>query len=131
MNMLIPITRLLALIIFNNDLSSWTIASSFHLLGGKLSLGFKLFDPGFQCNKSFAKVVRLSAGSTYNRSYSNAALVGNILSHRAQFSYSPKMKIYGRPLLSLKAIYVNRFPVLVMQTQTGELTVTANLGVNF
>lgn len=93
----------------------------------------ELFGPGLQCSKTFLKGVRISAGSTYNRSYSNSALTGNILSHRAQFSYSPKMKkkVYGKPSLSVNAIYLNRFPVLAVQSKTGELTVTANLGVSF
>ncbi|CAN5819704.1 hypothetical protein BH11BAC7_BH11BAC7_12420 [soil metagenome] len=117
---------------FTKPKLSLSVLANYNRVASEI-LATELFGPGFQCSKSFAKGVRLSAGSTYNRSYSNAALAGNILSHRAQFSYSPKMKtkIYGRPLLSLNAIYVNRFPVLVTQTQTGELTVTANLGVNF
>jgi hypothetical protein len=93
----------------------------------------ELFGPGLQCSKSFVKGVRLSAGSTYNRSYTNAKLAGNMLSHRAQFSYSPKLekKIYGKPSLSVNAIYVNRFPVVATQIKTGELTVMANVGINF
>jgi hypothetical protein len=94
----------------------------------------ELFGPGLQCSQSFAKgAVRISGGTSYNQSYTNAILTGNILSHRAQFSYSPKLKkkIYGKPSLSVNAIYVNRFPVLAAQTVTGELTVTANLGLNF
>lgn len=33
--------------------------------------------------------------------------------------------------MSVNAIYVNRFPVAAAQVKTGELTVMANLGVNF
>ncbi len=93
----------------------------------------ELFGPGLQCSKSFVKGVRISAGSTYNRSYTNAELTGNILSHRAQLSYSPKLKkkIYGKPSLSVNAIYVNRLPLIATQTKTGELTVMANIGINF
>jgi hypothetical protein len=93
----------------------------------------ELIGPGLQCSKSFKKGARLSGGSTYNRSYTNAALTGNILSHRAQFSYSPKMKrkIYGKPSVGINAIYVNRFPLDAAQTKTGELTMMANLGINF
>jgi hypothetical protein len=93
----------------------------------------ELFGPGLQCSKTFAKGIRISAGSTYNRSYSNSALTGNILSHRAQFSFAPKLKkkVYGKPSLSVNAIYVNRFPVAATQLKTAELTITANLGINF
>ncbi|HET6992760.1 MAG TPA: hypothetical protein VFJ43_15610, partial [Bacteroidia bacterium] len=73
----------------------------------------ELFGPGLQCSQSFRKgTMRISGGSSYNQSYTNAILTSNILSHRAQFSYSPKMKkrIYGKPSLSVSAIYVNRFP---------------------
>jgi hypothetical protein len=92
----------------------------------------ELFGPGFQCGKVFGSL-RLSAGTTYNRCYSNEILVGNILSHRAQLSWSPKMKNkkYGTPALSVNGIYLERFPVIFSQTKTGELTVTANLGWSF
>ena len=94
----------------------------------------ELFGPGLQYSQTLCKgTLRISAGSTYNCSYSNEMLTSNILSHRAQFSYSPKVKrkIYGKPSLSVSAVYVNRFPVLATQAVTGELTVIANLGVNF
>lgn len=93
----------------------------------------EMFGPGLQGSKTFAKGIRISAGSTYNRSYSQSVLTNNVLSHRAQLSYSPKMKkkIYGKPSLSLNAVYVSRLPVISSQSKTGELTATANLGINF
>lgn len=94
----------------------------------------ELIGPGLQGSQTICKgTLRISAGSSYNRSYSNEILTSNILSHRAQFSYSPKVKrkIYGKPSLSVNAIYVNRFPIIVSQGTTGELTVTANLGWSF
>ncbi len=93
----------------------------------------QLFGPGFQGSKSFANGIRITGGAVYNRSYSNEMLTSNILSHRAQFSFTPKMKkkIYGKPALSINAIYVNKFPINPAQIQTRELTVTANLGVSF
>jgi hypothetical protein len=42
-----------------------------------------------------------------------------------------KKKIYGKPSLSVNAVYVERFPVNPLQIKTGELTATINLGVNF
>jgi hypothetical protein len=93
----------------------------------------EMFGPGLQCSRTFEKGIRISAGSTYNRSYSQQALTNNILSNRAQFSYSPKMKkkIYGKPSLSVNAVYVERFPVNPLSVKTGELTATVNLGINF
>ncbi|MDQ3111164.1 MAG: hypothetical protein M3R17_14830 [Bacteroidota bacterium] len=111
---------------------SFSVLANYNRVESALLLT-ELFGPGLQCSKTFPKGVRFSAGSTYNLSYSNAELTGNILSHRAQFSFSPKMKkkIYGKPSLSVNAIYVNRFPVIATQAKTGELTVMANLGINF
>ena len=94
----------------------------------------ELFGPGMQVLQTLCNgTLRVSAGSSYNRSYSNEILMSNILSHRAQFSYAPKVKkkIYGKPSLSLNAIYVNRFPIVRTQATTGELTITVNLGLNF
>jgi hypothetical protein len=92
----------------------------------------ELFGPGFQCSKTF-RSLRMSVGTTYNRAYSNAILTGNILSHRAQLSWSPKIKNkkFGTPIMSVNGIYLNKFPVLSAQRKTGELTVTANLGWSF
>ncbi len=94
----------------------------------------ELFGPGMQVLQTLCNgTLRVSAGSSYNRSYSNEILTSNILSHRAQFSFSPKVKkkIYGKPSVSLSAIYVNRFPIVRTQATTGELTITVNLGLNF
>jgi hypothetical protein len=117
---------------FTKTKLSFSVLTNYNRAQSGLTLT-ELFGPGVQCSKSFAKGVRLSAGSTYNRSYTDLELTANMLSHRAQFAYSPKMKkkIYGRPSLSVNAIYVNRFPVIATQTKTGELTVMANLGINF
>ena len=96
------------------------------------SITTELFGPGLQCSKAFGGL-RLSAGTTYNRAYSNSILTGNVLSHRAQISWSPKMKSKksGTPVISVNGIYLNKFPILLSQRKTGELTVTANLGWSF
>jgi hypothetical protein len=94
----------------------------------------ELFGPGLQFSQTILNGnVRISIGSTYNRSFTNEILTGNILSHRTQFNWSPKMKNskIGKPALGINAVYVNRFPIIATQTKTGELTVMANLGWSF
>lgn len=90
--------------------------------------------PGLQFNQSVMKgQLRFAAGSIYNRSLSQHELQSHVLSHRAQISFSPRVKNkkYGKPSLSLNGVYVSRFPVNSTQQTTGELTVTANLGYSF
>ncbi len=94
----------------------------------------ELFGPGMQCSDAIWKGrIRVSVGSTYNRSLTNGILTGNILSHRMQLSWSPPMKNkkIGKPIASVNAIYVNRLPVISTQAKTGELTVMVNLGWSF
>lgn len=98
------------------------------------SLLTELFGPGLQCSQMLCNgTVRLSAGSTYNRALTNEVLTSNLLSHRAQLTWSPKMKNAkaGKPSLGFNAIYVNRFPVIAAQARTGEFTLSVNLGWNF
>ncbi len=94
----------------------------------------ELLGPGVQFSQALLNsTLRISAGSVYNRSLSGSRLTGHVLSHRAQFGWSPKMenKKYGRPAFSLVAVYVNRFAAASSETGTNELTVTLNLGMSF
>ena len=92
------------------------------------------FGPGVQLGKSFMKNrLRFSGGGVYNRSMANAILLNHVLSYRAMFSCSPKVRNekLGRPSLSANAVYVNKLPVVEGLEATGELTVTVNLGYSF
>ncbi len=90
--------------------------------------------PGIQCGKSFMQNrVRFSAGGVYNRSMVNSVLLNHVVSYRSQFSFAPKVHNpeYGRPSLSINAIYVNKLPAVTGIHGSGELTVTVNLGYSF
>ncbi|HEU4717143.1 MAG TPA: hypothetical protein VFU15_04890 [Bacteroidia bacterium] len=107
---------------------------SFSVLGnfneaGTGAVVSEYFGPGWQGSCSLLKnTLRCSAGTVYNVSLTNGA-AAKICSYRAQLSYSPGMKNkkYGRPVLSLNAVYVQRFA----SQDTGELTVTVNAGYSF
>jgi hypothetical protein len=93
----------------------------------------QFFGPGMQLSHSPGKGQwRYSAATIYNRAMLQEKLASNILSHRAQLTWSPKLKDkkYGRPTASAQATYVTRFPVSSGRT-TAELTVTINLGYGF
>ncbi|MBI3510469.1 MAG: hypothetical protein HY064_07375 [Bacteroidetes bacterium] len=90
--------------------------------------------PGIQLIQNFLQgKMHFSAGTVFNEAKTNAVLTSEILSHRAQFSFSPKMKEkkYGQPTISVNAIFLQKFPVNTSQHSTGELTLTANLGYTF
>lgn len=92
------------------------------------------FGPGVQCSKSLMKNrVRFSAGGVYNRSYTNSVLLNNVMSYRAQASYTPKVKNpkFGRPSFSANAVYVNKLPVVTGLQSAAELTVTVNAVYGF
>lgn len=90
--------------------------------------------PGVQLGKSFMQNrVRFSAGGVYNRSMINSVLMDHVISYRSQFTFSPKVRNpkFGRPALSVNAVYVNKLPVVAALSPTKELTVTVNVGYSF
>lgn len=90
--------------------------------------------PGIQLGKTFMQNrIRFSGGGVYNRSEVNSVLLNHVLSYRAQFSYTPKVRHpkYGRPSLSVNGVYVNKLPAVTGLTPTKELTVTVNLSYSF
>lgn len=92
------------------------------------------FGPGVQLGKSFMKNrLRFSGGGVYNRSMANAVLLNHVLSYRAMFSFTPKVKNekLGRPSLSANAVYISKLPVVDGLGATGELTVTINVSYSF
>jgi hypothetical protein len=92
------------------------------------------FGPGMQLGKSFMQNrIRFSGGGVYNRSMANTVLLNHVLSYRAMFSFTPKVRNekLGRPSLSANAVYVSKLPVVEGLEATGELTVTVNLNYSF
>ncbi len=92
------------------------------------------FGPGLQLGKAFMQNrLRFSGGGVYNRSMANSVLLNHVISYRALFSFTPKVKNekLGRPSLSANAVYVNKLPVVEGLEATGELTVTVNVGYSF
>lgn len=79
------------------------------------------------------KKASLSFGTTYNRQYSNAQLVGNVFNHRLAFTFSPKMKNEkaGKVNLSLNANLMQRLPTFTNITKISELNVFANVAYSF
>ncbi|MGL5888784.1 MAG: hypothetical protein ACRC3B_02800, partial [Bacteroidia bacterium] len=92
------------------------------------------YGPGLNISRSFAGgTVRAAAGSTYNRAVTAGVLTGNVMSSRAQFSWSPKVgnPKWGKPSLQLSSVFVQRLPAANTSRKTSELTTTVNLNYAF
>ncbi|MCA6365312.1 MAG: hypothetical protein IM638_19930 [Bacteroidetes bacterium] len=102
------------------------------------------YGPGLNVSRSFAGgTVRVAAGSSYNRAVTAGVLTGNVISSRAQISWSPKTGTQkqgasksvkaklGKPSLQFSPIFVQRLPASTAMRKTSELTATVNLNYTF
>lgn len=115
--------------------SKWSVTTLANYNQAEAGLVFtQQFGPGMQLGKSFMQNrLRFSGGGVYNRSMANSVLLNHVVSYRAMFSFTPKVRNekLGRPALSANAVYVNKLPAVEGLQATGELTVTINLGYSF
>jgi hypothetical protein len=89
--------------------------------------------PGITLGKSFFKnTVRFNLGSVFNESFTNSDVTALVLSERASISYSPKTsKKYGKPSVSLNAVYTDKFAATQQQKGFKEFTGMVNLNYSF
>lgn len=92
------------------------------------------FGPTLNFSKSlFNKMGSLALGTTYNRQYTNAVLMSDILNHRVSFSWNPKMKNekIGKFGLSANANLMQRFAIDPGDVNIHEMNVFVNVNYSF
>ena len=89
--------------------------------------------PGITLGKSFlSNTLRFTVANILNQSLTNSDVTALILSERAGLSYSPKTnKKYGKPSVSINAMYTNKFKTVQQIKPFSEFTGTVNLGYSF
>lgn len=114
--------------------TKWSSALTFNynridnLAGNTLYMG-----PGLTLGKSFFKnMVRFSLANIFNQAFSNSTVTALVLSERASLTFTPKVdKKYGKPSLSLSAMYTDKFRTAVQKNSFREFTGMANLNYSF
>lgn len=89
--------------------------------------------PSITIQKKFKNKMSLSGGSTYNRQYKNALLVGNVFNHRISANYTIKMKNekQGSLNFSINGNWMAKLPTVTSETALNELNIFINLGYRF
>ncbi len=89
--------------------------------------------PGITLGKGFMKnTLRFSLANIFNQSFTNSDVTALVLSERASISYSPKGNSkYGKPTVSLNAMYTNKFKTTQQVKGFQEFTGTVNLSYSF
>ncbi len=89
--------------------------------------------PGITVGRSFAKnTLRLSISNVFNQAYTNNKQSALVLSERASLSYAPKIdKKFGKPSVSLSAMYTNKFKTEMTKNSFSEFTGMVNLNYSF
>jgi hypothetical protein len=93
----------------------------------------RFFGPGLNLSKGLLKnKVRVTAGSTYNLSYTNGLQGSNVLNSRANISFSPqpKNKKFGRPSFNFSMNYMEKLAANSVPS-SGEFTGTVNFSYGF
>jgi hypothetical protein len=129
--------------VLNGNLG-WSMQHTPSKTGGSLSFNYnqsqldtlltQFMGPGFNLTKAFYKgMIRTTFGTVYNRALTQRQLSNHVLSSRASFAFSPKIKDkkYGKPSLGFNTVYINRFPVDTTSSTTAEFTGTLNLTYSF
>lgn len=114
--------------------SRWTSAFTYNYnhISGWLSTTVYA-GPGLTLGRTFAKnSLRLSIANVFNQSFNNNKQVGLVLNERASLTFSPKLeKKYGKPSISLSAMYTNKFKTAVQAQAYKEFTGMINLNYGF
>ncbi|HXB40723.1 MAG TPA: hypothetical protein VNZ49_09290 [Bacteroidia bacterium] len=89
--------------------------------------------PGITIGKSFAhNLLRLNITNIFNQAYNNQKVTALVLSERASLSFTPKIdKKYGKPSVSLSAMYTNKFKTDLEKNVFKEFTGMVNLNYSF
>jgi hypothetical protein len=89
--------------------------------------------PGITLGKSFAKnLLRLSISNVFNQAYTDQKVTALVLNERASLAFTPKLdKKFGKPSLSLSAMYTNKFRTELQKNAFSEFTGMVNLGYSF
>lgn len=77
--------------------------------------------------------MRTSAGVAYNWGYVNHQTNSSVINSRVSLSYNPKLKkkVFGKPSLTLSAVYTQRFKTSAQSNSFNEFTGTLTLGHSF
>jgi hypothetical protein len=89
--------------------------------------------PGLTIGRSFVKnQLRFNLANVFNQAYAGTVNTALVLSERASLSYAPKVdKKYGRPSVSLSAVYTDKFKTTVQTSAFREFTGMVSLNYGF
>jgi hypothetical protein len=89
--------------------------------------------PGIILGKSFFKnTLRFNLANIFNESLTDSDITALVLSQRASLSYAPKTsKKFGKPSISLNAMYTDKFATTQQQKAFKEFTGMVNLNYSF
>lgn len=81
----------------------------------------------------FQKKSTLAIGSTYNRQYTNDALLSNVFNHRISFTFSPKFEKEntGKMNFSLNANWMQKLSLDTAKPTIQEMNLFVNLNYSF
>jgi len=114
--------------------SKWTASASYNYNQIQNNTSTSLYmGPGLTLGKSFLNnLLRFSFSNIFNQAYTNSEVTALVLSERASLSFAPKIdKKYGKPSLSLSAMYTNKFKTTQQQVPFKEFTGMINLNYSF
>lgn len=89
--------------------------------------------PGLTLGRSFAKdQLRFNVANVFNQAYTGSVNTALVLSERASLTFTPKIeKRFGRPSVSLSAMYTDKFRTIVQKNAFKEFTGMVNLNYGF
>ncbi len=89
--------------------------------------------PGITLGKSFAKnLLRVNIANIFNQAYTGQKVTALVLSERASLTFTPKVdKKYGKPSISVSAMYTNKFKTDLQKNAFKEFTGMVNLNYSF
>jgi hypothetical protein len=114
--------------------SKWSAGLTYNYNRAEIFSSITMYmGPGLTIGKFFMKnQLRFNLANVFNQAYTGAINAALVLSERASLSYSPKVdKKYGRPSVSLSAMYTDKFKTAVQTNAFSEFTGMVNLNYGF
>lgn len=114
--------------------SKWSGALTYNYNRIGSAAGTTLYlGPGITLGKSFANnLLRFNLSNIFNQAYAGSQVTALVLSERASLTFAPKVdKKYGKPSVSVSAMYTDKFKTTVQKSAFREFTGMVNLNYSF
>lgn len=114
--------------------SKWSTAFTYNYNRSENALNTNIYTgPGLTLGKSFANnLLRLSIANVFNQAFTNSKVTALVMNERASLSFNPKVdKKFGKPSVSISAMYTNKFKTSVQKDSFNEFTGMVNLNYSF